>query len=61
MIVKTANCRSKKRVKIARWLRAVNLLTNKQETFDQSAIAAASKPKWCIHSRITNTNAADVA
>ena len=34
MIVKTANCRSKKRVMLARWLRAVNLLTNKQETFD---------------------------
>lgn len=34
MIVKTANCRSKKRVNIASLLCAVNLLTNKQETFD---------------------------
>lgn len=32
--VKTANCKSKKRANIASLLRAVNLLINKQKTFD---------------------------
>ena len=34
MNVKTANCKSKKRVNIASLLRAVDLLINKQKTFD---------------------------
>ena len=35
MNVKTANCKSKKkRANIASFLRAVNLLINKQKTFD---------------------------
>ena len=34
MNVKMANCKSKSRVNIVSFLRAVNLLINKQKTFD---------------------------